>query len=429
MRKSPAVPASGRDDFHDFPLADADQCVKCGLCLPHCPTYKLSQHEGDSPRGRIALMQGLAQGIITPEGAALPHLDGCLVCRACEPVCPADVPYGRLIDKGREGLWRAGHRPGWMWRVLACFRRTPRRLAWLVRLLRLASASGAANVAARLPLGRVARAARFVEHAGHPPSPGLHAPPTGARDDVALFLGCVARSLDSTVLHAAVRVLNAMQFNVHVPDDQACCGAMDAHAGDACSTMELARANMNAFDDDFPVLTSASGCGVQLKDYHELAGRPGAPDPERTHAFSARVHDVMHFIAANADRLPPLAPMHARVVVHTPCTLRNGMRESGALDVLKRIPALEVASLRHLDCCGAAGSYLFEHAQSADRLGGKLLDSLDGNTPGIFATSNVGCALHVRRLATERGLAMTVRHPVELLAACLEIPKTKATTL
>ena len=70
-------------------LADADQCVKCGLCLPHCPTYALSRHEADSPRGRIALAQGLASGLIAATPRVTAHLDGCLSCRACEAVCPA----------------------------------------------------------------------------------------------------------------------------------------------------------------------------------------------------------------------------------------------------------------------------------------------------------------------------------------------------
>lgn len=414
MRNFPSH-GSRRDDFHDFPLMDADQCVKCGLCLPHCPTYKLSHHEGDSPRGRIALMQGLAQGVIEPGGSALPHLDGCLVCRACEPVCPADVPYGRLIDSGRAGLWRTGHRPGWLWRMLASLRRTPRRLAWLGRCIRFVHTSRIAMLMARLPLGRAKRAARYLQASGRSPAPGTY--PPGAQPDAALFLGCVARSLDAATLHATIQVLNAMGFAVHVPSTQTCCGAMDAHAGDRRTATQLAQANLNAFTGEIPIISNASGCGVQLHDYPELPGL-GA-DAQR---FSTHVVDVMHFIAAHANRLPALAPLHARAVVHAPCTLRNGMRQDGALDVLASIPGLTVAPLRHRDCCGAAGSYLFEHSDNADQLGARLLDALGSDIPDIFVTSNIGCALHVRRLAAERGLDMLVRHPVELLAASLAVP-------
>lgn len=401
-----------RGNFAGFPLGDADQCVKCGLCLPHCPTYKLSLHEGDSPRGRIALMQGLAQDIIAPEGSTNAHLDGCLVCRACEPVCPAQVPYGRLIDHGRQGLWRAGHRPGWLWKILAFFRRTPARIGWLTVLVRVTRAARVTTLARFVAPGRVARAARFVERVGKPPGIGTNAI-SNPENSVALFLGCIARPLDHSVLHASIRVLNAMRFNVDVSKGQGCCGAMDAHAGDADTARKLARNNIHAFSDGYSaIIATASGCGVQLQDYPELAVE-GAKD------FSSRVHDVMHIIHANIKQLPTLQPLAGRVVVHAPCTLKNGMREGGALQVLQMIPGLQVEPLRHQDCCGAAGSYLFEHVEPADRLGTRLLDSLGTAVPDIFVTSNIGCALHVRRLAQERGLDMEVLHPVELLARAM----------
>src|SRR5690606_24226927 len=353
-RKFPRSSPESRDSFHDFPLLDADACVKCGLCLPHCPTYALHQHEGDSPRGRIALMQGLAQGELDPRGSAVQHLDGCLVCRACEPVCPAEVPYGRLIDAGRRGLWRSGHRPGMTWRLLAFLRRTPRRLAWLARLLRFTHYSGLARIFASLPLGRAARAARFIRGTGTPPAPGLHSPIGDAHGNVALFLGCLARALDADVLHATVRVLNAMQFRVHIPAAQGCCGAMDAHAGDADTARSHAERNLAAFEATMPIVSTASGCGVQLKEYGETV-------PDGGEAFSARTADIMTFIAAHAARLPAMQSRGERVVVHSPCTLKNGMREDNALAMLRNIPGLNVEPLRHRDCCGAAGSYLFEH--------------------------------------------------------------------
>lgn len=404
---------SPRRAFAGFPLNDADQCVKCGLCLPHCPTYKLSLHEGDSPRGRIALMQGLAQDVIAPEGSTNAHLDGCLVCRACEPVCPAQVPYGRLIDHGRQGLWRAGHRPGWMWKMLAFFRRTPARIGWLTILVRITRAARITTLARFVAPGRGARAARFVERAGEPPKTGMHAV-ANSKGSVGLFLGCIARPLDYAVLRASIRVLNAMQFNVDVSKGQGCCGAMDAHAGDADTARELARNNIHAFGDNHTtIISTASGCGVQLQDYPELA-------VEGANEFSSRVHDVMHFIHAYIKYLPALQPLAGRVVVHAPCTLKNGMREGGALHVLQMIPGLQVEPLRHQDCCGAAGSYLFEHVETADRLGARLLDSLGTDIPDIIVTSNIGCALHLRRLAQDRRLRMEVLHPVELLARALD---------
>lgn len=416
-RKSPFRDAIQRDEFRDFPLADADACVKCGLCLPHCPTYTLSRNEGDSPRGRIALLQGLAQGALPAAGKVLPHLDGCLTCRACERVCPAEVPYGRLIDAGRAGLWRSGHRPGWLWRMLAFFRRTPARLRWLSRWIRFSERIGLSRLLARLPLGRISRINKFITSTGIAPQAGAYKPDGESRGQVGLFLGCIARPLDASVAHAAIRVLNAMGYTVVIPGAQVCCGAMDAHAGDANTAARLAHNNMAAFSPDLDaILATASGCGVQLQEY----GRGGQqPDLEDAESFSARVHDIMHFIAAHREELPVLSRQSCDMTVHTPCTLRNGMRESGALRVLGEIPDARVTPLAHQHCCGAAGSYLFEHAAAADALGNELLDSLEKQKPDVLATSNIGCALHIERLAQQRGLALPVQHPIEILAASL----------
>lgn len=393
--------------FDDFPLADADTCVKCGLCLPHCPTYGLSQEEGDSPRGRIALMQGLAQGVIAAEGRTLEHLDGCLTCRACETVCPAQVPYGRLIDEIRKDLHGAGHRPGPGMRVLAWWRRTPRRLEWLARSLRLLRFSGLAKIAGLLPISALQRRTRLLAGAMKHPAAGEYAPPGESRGRVGLFLGCIARPLDAAPAWAAIRVLNAMGFTVSIPAQQGCCGAIDQHSGDAAAADSLRQQNERAFDESLQaIITTASGCGVQLKETMR-----GAP-----------VHDIMAFIAMHRNALPAFREGGARITVHAPCTLKNGMKESGAAEVLAGIPGLHVSHLAHQHCCGSAGSYMLEHPQDADRLGNNLLQAVPADTD-ILASSNVGCALHLRNLS---GSDFRIIHPVVLLAEHLPPGSSKA---
>src|SRR5690606_652566 len=305
-RKFPHSDTESHDSFHDFPFPDADACVKCGLCLPHCPTYALHQHEGDSPRGRIALMQGLAEGRLPPQGNTVGHLDGCLVCRACETVCPAEVPYGRLIDAGRSGLWRSGHRPGLLWRLLAFFRRTPKRIHVMEYGLALVHRAGLIRLLRRLRLGR--RLAGFVPRAGVAPRSGVYTAAGKRRGAVMLFLGCIARALDASVLHASIRVLNQMGYDVHVPADQGCCGAMEAHAGDTANAARLGEANIRIFEGEEEVLAAATGCGVVLREY---GARGHQPDIAGAEHFGHRVHDVMDFIRRHADELPPLAPLNA----------------------------------------------------------------------------------------------------------------------
>src|SRR5215212_791632 len=85
-----------------------DPCVHCGFCLPACPTYLATGDEGHSPRGRIVLMRALERGEMDADDPALlEHLDACLGCRGCEPVCPSGVGYGRGLEAARVQLGRA----------------------------------------------------------------------------------------------------------------------------------------------------------------------------------------------------------------------------------------------------------------------------------------------------------------------------------
>ena len=122
-RTSPSAPgSSGRRWAHrswvgaDHPAAvDLDACVACGLCLPHCPTYRLTGEESASPRGRIAAMRAVADGAAAVDDRFREFTDLCLVCRACEDVCPSHVPFGRMMEHARtetEALRPWSHRAG-----------------------------------------------------------------------------------------------------------------------------------------------------------------------------------------------------------------------------------------------------------------------------------------------------------------------------
>ncbi|HET7922538.1 MAG TPA: (Fe-S)-binding protein [Gammaproteobacteria bacterium] len=405
--------------FPDFPLPDADRCVKCALCLPHCPTWRETRHEGESPRGRIALMQGFASGAldITPRLAA--HLDHCLGCRACEAVCPAEVPYGKLIDAAHAVLERHGQRDSWLARVFAWWLRGVARLRVLHGLLWLAQRSGAFGVAARMS-APLARLTRLMPALTAPVSRrALYPAADAARGDVSLFLGCIARLTEPGVSDAAIAVLNAAGYNVHVPMGQACCGALDQHAGRNREAARLAARNLAAFGTgSAPVLSSASGCGATLAEYARLSDAGTAAD------FSARHHDLGAFLATEAalERVRFRA-WPATVVLHEPCTLRNVLKTGQhTLTLLQRVPELKIVTLpANLGCCGAAGSYLLNQPDMADRLGARTAEAVLAARPAALITSNVGCAMHLAASLSRHGQPLPVVHPVQVLARQLPL--------
>jgi len=380
--------------WRDELIADAERCVKCALCLPHCPTYRLKGEEGDSPRGRIALVQALAEGAIEPTAAAREHLEGCLTCRACEAVCPAGVPYGRLIDDARARLPVRG-RSSPLSRFL-------RRAAARPGLLSVALRAG--RLFARLGLPVPARA----QLAGSRPAPLPRG--AGAREApaVQLFLGCVARTLDADSLGAAARVLERAGYRVEVPRGQGCCGALAMHAGERKNAQRLARRNIAAFPGDAPIVGSASGCTAQLMEYDRVLGDDGG--------FTARVTDVTSIAAealadgrleADGDTRP------VRVALHVPCTERNVVRSEASRRCLEQLPGVEVVELPAA-CCGAAGSYFLDRPGDAAELRAPLLEAIRRAGADRVVTSNVGCRLHVAA-----GLDGGDRLPVEHVASFL----------
>ena len=396
-----------------FPIADADKCVKCALCLPHCPTYRVSKDEGESPRGRIALMQGMASGALELTPRLTAHLDQCLACRACEAVCPAEVPYGKLIDAGRAELRRRGHGEPLQARLFAFFMRSPARLHFLQNLLRFSDKIGLHHFLQRSGPASLQRLVKLLPVIPKPKRwDPVYAPRKVREQKVSLFLGCVADISQPQVTASAIALLNAIGTEVHIPKTQGCCGALDQHAGRGAKAAELARANLAAFAGDTPILGSASGCTATLVEYEQIAG----PDAK---AFAGRVEDIAAWLARDSI-LPQVEfkPWNAKVLVQAPCTQRNVLKtEKAGFELLKLVPGLKVKTIpASMGCCGAAGSYMLTEAEKADAFADAYAVHIQEQKAEALITSNVGCALHLRAALARRGVRIPVLHPIEVLA-------------
>ena len=375
---------------------ELNQCVGCGLCLPHCPTWRVSGEELHSPRGRIALMR-----LVTEQGAApdpfTEAVDGCIQCRGCETACPSGVHFGHLMEGTRSALAaQTAYQP--RWRRVA--------LAGLGSRLIVQAGSRALAVAQRLRLVPRAVSARL----GLPPIP-LRQPrlrPSG--DDVWLFTGCVMDAWMRSTHAAAQQVVESTGAGVALPDRRAnCCGALHVHAGLTSQAKRRALRTMSAMPGDAPILVDSAGCGAQLKEYGHLLGT------EEAHRFSSRVLDVHQWLAARVDDLPPPRPGHVRatVAVQDPCHLRHVQRAHlGVRTVLGRY-----AELRELDdeglCCGAGGAFAVEHPERAREVRDRKVAAIARTGAGTVASANPGCLLHLR------AAGLDVRHPVDLIAEAI----------
>jgi glycolate oxidase iron-sulfur subunit len=408
---------SSQDDFLDDLLRLTDQCVKCGYCLPHCPTFRLRQDEAESPRGRVALIQGLLSDELGDSPRLRGHLGNCLECLACEPACPSLVQFGTLMDGARARL--VERRPRWRRRLLRTrldLLASPRLLPLPALLARIYRGLGLGTALRRLGLlrrGLPAVLDGILMRLRSPARPGQvrSAPPRAATaagaelPEIALFLGCVSRALEPGVAAAAASVLRRLGHAVQVPDAQGCCGAMHRHNGLPDQADALLVHNRSVFGDR-RVAGLSSACVAELQqglDAVELC----------------RLLVDLDWPAHVRPR-----PLPATVAVHEPCSHRNQLRDAAAIyALLARIPALRVEPLPGNErCCGAAGAYLLDHPDTALALAAEKVRHVAALAPRYLVTTNTGCAAHLAARLRADAQTVEVLHPVELLARQLDLP-------
>jgi glycolate oxidase iron-sulfur subunit len=399
------------------PPAPLDPCVHCGFCLPACPTYIATSDEADSPRGRIVLMRALERGEIGADDDALvQHLDACLGCRGCEPVCPSGVAYGRGLEQARERLFQARGLPPLARAVLGVFHRERlwRPLFTAGRWLRALGVPQALAGGGRFgfSMGMLAATRPVMGRGGVTLSGAKGDKPASRGETVALFRGCIMDTLFRHVHDATRRTLEANGYRVIEVEGQTCCGALHEHAGDRSHAEALAARNVGALADaaDHIVVNSA-GCGALLKDYGHLLGSDAA---ER---MGAKVRDVTELLAAAGPR--PGAALDLEVAYDAPCHLQHAQQVHEApLAVLRSIPGLRLRLLPGSDkCCGSAGIYsVLRPAMARAVLDDKIAGlAAAAPLPAVVATGNPGCLMQIGAGIRAAGLEMTVAHPVELL--------------
>jgi len=402
-------------------LAGLATCVHCGFCLQSCPTYLVTGDEADSPRGRIVLMQRLESGALTAGDPALRyHLDRCLGCRACEPVCPSGVTYGSALEAVRDALAATRSAPLVARALLFVIAHAGmRRLVFGgARWLRPVAARLAGWTRLGFAMGMLARTKpwrpeRPPPHlVGNPPD----RPETG-RGEAVVFEGCVQRELFAHVNAGAGRTLAANGYLLTTVPAQRCCGALHAHAGDLDGARALARANVRAFSavPTAHIAATAAGCGAMLREYGTLLADDPLADEARR--FANRVRDITELLA---DAGPvPGAPFPLRVAYDPPCHLLHAQRvDKAPSSVLGSIPELVIVPHAEAEvCCGSAGIYSLLQPSLSQAVLQRKLDALASADPDVVVTGNPGCAMQIGAGLAASKRHIQVAHPVEILDA------------
>lgn len=400
-------------------------CIRCGLCLAVCPTYRESLHEIDSPRGRLALARKGLDGELELSPNLFEQMNACFDCLACNEICPvgirpADlaVEMRRVQEQARPSLWKR--------MVFGRLVPKPEMLEAVTEPLRLYQRLGLRRLVYALGLRKLMpRRLREMESMLPPLPrrplrrvlPEVTEARGGSGHRVGFFLGCAQSLMFAEESAAAVRVLARNGCTVTAPRETVCCGMPALSYGRLEDVRRQAVHNIQLFEHsnvEF-IVTDCATCGAVLKDY----GKFLADDPawaERAAAFSARVRDISEFLLS-IPLEKPQNRIEARVTYHDPCHLRRGQgvwREPREL--LKMIDGVEFVELPEADrCCGMAGTQIITHYETSVKVLQRKTEKLAATRADYAASGCPVCRMQLNLGIGRAGLDMKVVHPVALL--------------
>jgi glycolate oxidase iron-sulfur subunit len=390
-------------------IPDAGECMRCGICVSSCPTFRLFRIDEETPRRRIRTISKLLvenQPISADESR---HLDNCVQCRACESVCPSRMAYGQLFDQA-QGELKAN--PNGLAKLAFKLIENKRWLKRLMPLLAVYLKSGLQKSLRKTGLLKKLHLADAEALLGKPALQALaDCYPSSAtkRGRVALFTGCIAEHFDRETSLAAIKLLNAIGYEVLVPPQQSCCGAIHQHNGQpAAALIGNNIAVFNALDVD-AVLHTATGCGAMLSEYQN--------DDDAGQLFRQRLCDINDFLLKHWPEDLQLMASELKVAVHEPCSQRNVLKNQQTVyALLQKIPGLSIAVLADNPiCCGAGGSYMLTHPDNAGQLRALKQQVIADSPADLVVSGNFGCSVY---LNADGG---RVEHPLLLLAR--QLPK------
>lgn len=403
-----------------------ESCVHCGFCLAACPTYKELGQEMDSPRGRILLMKDVLEGALELD-SALPHLDHCLGCLACEPACPSGVPYRDLIspfralanDKRKRSLMERLRRT-----MITQTLPHPDRFRLGAKLGKMGKRFSPLMPASFRPM------MDLLPDSLPPKQTWKEVNPANAKDGVqrgkvALLIGCAQQVLDPDINTATIEVLTRNGIEVIVPPSQGCCGALSWHVGDLPTAQGFAANNIEAFDSSEydAIITNAAGCGSGLHEYHLILA--GTPFASRAEEFRHRVMDITTYLSKLAEEGGLVAFQDSSnqrtIAYHDACHLSNAQGITAQpRQLLGMIPGITVVEVpdAHL-CCGSAGTYNIDQPEIASSLGSQKAQNILSTGADLVAAGNIGCMTQIKSHLEKLGKPLPILHTIQILRDAL----------
>ena len=361
-------------------------CVHCGFCNATCPTYQILGDENDGPRGRIYLIKQMLEGAEVTASTRT-HLDRCLTCRNCETTCPSGVQYAHLLEIGRKYIEEKTERPfkeRFVRDALANTLPYRGRFKFLLRSGRLFSLFLPKKIRRKMP-AKVAQGAW---------------PQTQQQRRMLILDGCVQPVLSPDINSATARVLDKLGITLVNIKKAGCCGAVSLHLSKEDSAIAMMKHNIDVWWQEIEsgaeaIVTTASGCGVMIKDYYQYL-QNDAEYAEKARHISILCKDIAEIIA-NEDYSTLASKESKTISWHPPCTLQHGQKITGVVEKILTDCGYQLNPIKdtHL-CCGSAGTYSILQADLSTKLGDNKINNLEVDQPEMIVTGNIGCQTHLQ---------------------------------
>lgn len=412
------------------------QCIHCGFCLSSCPTYELTKLETSSPRGRIKLIKSVAYGDLPVTEAFADEMNFCLDCQACETACPAGVKYGEMVEAARSLVDKEKKYGSFIERfikktALKYIISSRRNLKIVAHLLRIYQKTGLKKLLHKIKF--------FKLLPGNISEIDLMAPEISAKfsdeliDEItkpqqetlyktAFHFGCIMNVMFADINLDTIEVLKAAGCEIFTPENQVCCGSLQAHHGEPETAKKLAKKNIYIFlQKNYQYLISNSaGCGAFMKEYVNLF----KDDPEysvKAKIFSEKVLDFSEFFVKIVHSLK-FKNADKNITYHDACHLVHTQKVfNQPREMLLKIPGINFNNLEESTwCCGSAGLYnVIRYKDSIEMLKRKMKNIGDTNSE-IVISGNPGCISQINYGAKKFNMNIKSIHPATLIRQSLD---------
>lgn len=418
-------------DIHDY--GDVLQCMRCGLCLPSCPTYRTDGVETETPRGRVAMIKGVIDGRLEANEEFIEHIYDCLDCRNCQTVCPAGVKAGELVLEARNRIEENRPQPVIKKFMLNYAILSQKRLAKFMPPLRIYQRAGLQSVVRRFDILKLISEDLRLMEALLPPLPSRplsdqipeEIPARGReKGRVGFFLGCAMNLIFGDVSRASIDNITRAGYRVIIPKEVQCCGTPNIAEGERKVYREMARNTMRLFQDRSvdAIVTDCAACGAELKTYREIFRK----DPVISNIaeeFSSKVRDISEFLDSAIDSSVKFGSRPLKVSFHDPCHLRHAQKLIiPQRNLLRRIPGLDYRELPDEgQCCGSAGIYNITHRQRSMKILEAKIESIDRTRAELVISSNPGCLMQLMYGKRQHQKSWNVCHISEFVNESLKL--------